>query len=138
MNKVLLLGNAGKAPEIRVTVSGKKVANLVLATSQNYKNGDKWEEETTWHNIVAWEYLAEKLEKYAIKGTEILVEGRLVQRNWTNNEGEVRYITEIIANNIILLRRQNKEDKEEFNQERREINVKASDDLDDNWDDLPF
>lgn len=106
LNKVFLLGNLGKDPEIRTTEQGVKVAQFPLATSDSYKdrNGNKIEN-TEWHNIVAWRGLAEICEKFVRKGSQILVEGKLATRNWEDQSGQKHYITEIVAGNIQLIGR---------------------------------
>lgn len=103
-NKVQLIGNLGHAPEVRTIGDGKKVANLNLATSENYKNakGEKVAE-TQWHSVIAWGKLAEIAEKYLVKGTEIAVEGKLVTRNYIDKQGIKRYVTEVQANEILIL-----------------------------------
>ncbi|MDX1829259.1 MAG: single-stranded DNA-binding protein [Lutibacter sp.] len=103
-NKVQLIGNVGQEPTITNLESGKKVARLSLATNENYKNsnGEK-QTETNWHTIVAWGKTAEIIEKYVTKGKEIAIEGKLTSRSYENKEGEKRYVTEVIANEILLL-----------------------------------
>jgi len=103
-NKVQLIGNLGQAPEIKTIADGKKVANMSLATNENYKNakGEKITE-TQWHNVVAWGKLAEIAEKYLVKGIEVAIEGKLVNRNYTDKQGIKRYVTEIQANELLIL-----------------------------------
>lgn len=104
-NKVTLIGNLGQDPEIKTTESGKKVTNFTLATDDGYKNADGQKvNETTWHNIVAWNGLAEIAGKYLKKGREVMVEGRIVYRNYEDKKGVTKYITEIVLNDILLLR----------------------------------
>ena len=103
-NKVQLIGNLGKAPEVKTIGEGKKVAHLNLATNENYKNakGEKVTE-TQWHNVVAWGKLAEIAEKYLVKGSEIAIEGKLLNRNYTDKQGIKRYVTEIQASELLIL-----------------------------------
>jgi len=103
-NKVQLIGYVGQEPEIKSFDGGKKVANLTLATNESYTN-DKGErvEQTEWHRITAWGKAAEIIEKYVDKGKEIAVEGKLTHRSYDDKEGNKRYITEVIVNNILLL-----------------------------------
>ena len=103
-NKVQLIGNLGNAPEIKVLDGGKKLARLSLATNETYKNakGEKITE-TQWHNLIAWDKTAEIVEKYFTKGLEVLVEGKLVNRNYTDKEGVKKYVTEVQASELLIL-----------------------------------
>lgn len=103
-NRVQLIGNVGNDPEIKNLEGGKKVANLTIATNDNYKNekGEKVEQ-TEWHKVVAWGKIAEIIEKYVTKGKEIAIEGKLTHRSYEDKTGEKRYITEVVANDILLL-----------------------------------
>ena len=104
INKVILVGNVGKDPEIRHLDSGVAVANFPMATSENYtaKNGDKVES-TEWHNIVAWRGLAEVVEKYVTKGKQLYIEGKIKTRSWDDKEGNKRYMTEVVADVMQML-----------------------------------
>lgn len=104
VNKVILVGNVGKDPEIRHLDSGVAVANFPLATSESYiaKNGDKVTT-TEWHNIVLWRGLAEVAEKYVTKGRQIYIEGRIRTRSWDDKEGNKRYTTEIYGDVLQML-----------------------------------
>ncbi|WP_100612807.1 single-stranded DNA-binding protein [Confluentibacter lentus] len=103
-NKVQLIGNVGNEPEITNLDSGKKVAKFSIATNEFYKNSKgKKEQDTQWHNIVAWGKIAEIVEKYVGKGKEVALEGKLTSRSYETKEGEKRYITEVVANEILLL-----------------------------------
>jgi single-strand DNA-binding protein len=106
LNKVILIGNVGKDPEIRHLDTGIAVANFPLATSETYvaKNGEKVTT-TEWHNIVVWRGLAEVAEKYVTKGKQIFIEGRIRTRNYDDKDGNKRYITEIYADSMQLLGR---------------------------------
>lgn len=103
-NKVQLIGHLGQLPEVKTIADGKKVAHLSVATNDNYKNakGEKITE-TQWHNVVAWGRLAEIAEKYLIKGTEVAIEGKLINRNYTDKQGVKRYITEVLASELLIL-----------------------------------
>ena len=104
-NRVQLIGNAGNDPVIKNLDGGKKVANLTLATSDFYKN-DKGErvEQTEWHSVVAWGKTAEIIEKYVTKGKQIAIDGKLTHRSYDDKNGEKRYVTEVLANEILLLK----------------------------------
>lgn len=106
LNKVMLIGNLGKDPEVRAIPSGVKVANFPIATSESYtgKDGNKVEK-TEWHNIVMWRGLAEVAEKYLKKGNPVFIEGRLQTRSWDDQNGQKRYTTEIVADNMVMLGR---------------------------------
>jgi single-strand DNA-binding protein len=103
-NKVQLIGNVGNAPEIKNLESGKKVASFSIATNEFYKNsnGEKVQN-TQWHSIVAWGKTAEIVENYVGKGKEIAIEGKLTSRSYETKDGEKRYVTEILASEILLL-----------------------------------
>ncbi len=103
-NKVQLIGNVGNEPEITNLESGKKVAKFSIATNEFYKNsnGEK-EQNTQWHNIVAWGKIAEIIEKYVGKGKEVALEGKLTSRSYETKEGEKRYVTEVVVDEILLL-----------------------------------
>ena len=103
-NKVQLIGHVGQEPEIKTFDGGKKLANLTIATIDSYKN-DKGEivEQTEWHKVVAWGKTAEIIEKYVKKGKEIAIEGKLTHRSYDDKNGEKRYITEVVVNEVLLL-----------------------------------
>jgi single-strand DNA-binding protein len=105
VNKVILLGNVGKDPEVRSTTGGTLVANLSLATSERYKDkGGEWQERTEWHNLVGYARGAEILRDYVKKGSKLYVEGRITTRSWDDKEtGKKAYRTEIVVNEISLL-----------------------------------
>lgn len=102
-NRVQLIGHVGQEPEVK-TVNNKKVANITLATNDFYKNekGEKVEQ-TEWHRISAWGKTAEIIEKFVTKGKEIAIEGKLTHRSYDDKEGVKRYVTEVLANEVLLL-----------------------------------
>ena len=104
MNKVILIGHLGKDPEVRYMPNGEAVANVSIATSENWKDksGEK-QEKTEWHNLVFYKRLAEIVGEYLKKGSQIYVEGRLQTRKWQTKEGQDRYTTEIIVNEMKML-----------------------------------
>ncbi|HKK01757.1 MAG TPA: single-stranded DNA-binding protein [Desulfuromonadales bacterium] len=106
VNKVILVGNLGKDPELRYTPSGAAVVTFSLATTERYKdrNGDQ-QEKTEWHNIVAWRQLAEICGKYLHKGKQVYIEGKIQNRSYDDRDGNKRYITEIVADQMQMLGR---------------------------------
>lgn len=103
LNKVMLIGSVGKDPELKYTTSGKAVANFSLALSESWKGEDgEKQEKTEWVNIVAWQKLAEIIGEYVKKGGKVYIEGRLQTRSY-DKEGVKRYVTEIVADNMLLL-----------------------------------
>ena len=104
VNKVILVGNLGKDPELRYTSGGTAVATFSLATSERYKdrNGEQ-QEKTEWHNIVTWRNLAEICGKYLHKGKQVYIEGRIQTRSYDDRDGNKRYITEIVADQMQML-----------------------------------
>lgn len=107
INKVILVGNLGKDPEVRYLEGGTAVANFPIATSEHYTDKTSGERKTVteWHNIVVWRKLAEIAEKYLKKGSQIYLEGKLRTRQWQDKEGNNRYTTEIVADNFQMLGR---------------------------------
>jgi single-strand DNA-binding protein len=105
VNKVILIGNLGKDPEIKYTSSGMAVAKFSLATNERYKDKEgQWQDRTEWHNIVAWQRLAEIVGEYVKKGSKLYLEGRIQTSSWDDKEsGQKKYRTEIIANDLVLL-----------------------------------
>ena len=105
VNKVILVGNLGKDPEVKYTPSGTAVAKFSLATNERYKDkAGEWQDRTEWHNIVAWQRMAEIVGEYVKKGSKIYVEGRLQTSSWDDKEtGQKKYRTEVIANDLVLL-----------------------------------
>ena len=104
LNKVMLIGNLGKDPEVRYTASGQAVTSFSLATSEKFKgkNGE-WEERTEWHNVTLWGKLAEIAGEYLAKGKTVYIEGRLQTRKWQDKSGNDRYTTEIVGDKMQML-----------------------------------
>ena len=107
VNKVILIGNLGKDPEVRHLENGTVVANFPIATSESYtdKNTGQKVENTDWHDIVVWRGLASIVEKYVRKGQKVYIEGKLRKRSWQDKENNTRYATEIIADELTILSR---------------------------------
>ena len=103
-NKVQLIGNLGSNPEIRTLDGGKKMARFSVATNETYRSakGEKVTE-TQWHNLVAWGKVAEIAEQFLSKGSEVAIEGKLINRNYTDKEGNKRYVTEVQVNEVLML-----------------------------------
>ena len=106
LNKVMLIGNVGKDPEPRHLENGTMLVTIAVATTERYKdrNGEV-KEQTEWHNVVCWRNLAEIVEKYVRKGTQVYVEGKLRSRSWEDQNGQKRYVTEVMADVLRLLGR---------------------------------
>jgi single-strand DNA-binding protein len=105
VNKVILIGNLGKDPEVKYTPSGTPVAKLTLATNERYKDKDgQWQDRTEWHNVVLWQRLAEVAGEYLKKGGKVYIEGRLQTRSWEDKQtNQKRYMTEVVASDLVLL-----------------------------------
>jgi len=100
----MLIGNVGKDPDVNFTPSGVKVAQLRLATSESWKDKDgAVQEHTDWHTIIAWRGLADVVEKLVHKGSRIYVEGKIQSRSFEDRDGNKRYVTEIVADNVLIL-----------------------------------
>lgn len=137
LNKVMLIGNVGKDPEIRHLENDSMVANFPLATTERFKdkNGD-WQEQTEWHNIVCWRALAERVEKYVKRGSQLFIEGRIRTNNWVDQAGQKRYSVEILADNMQLLNK--KTDTQTTNNNIQQIVATPEASNQDLPDDLPF
>ena len=144
VNRVFLIGNVGKDPEVRQADGGLKVASFTLATTERYKAKDgSYKDNTEWHNIVAWRGTAEVVEKFVKKGTPLYVEGRIRTRSWDDQQGNKRYVTEIIADNVQLLGKKEDSQPAQQTQPRQQVQQRfkttplppAGDPLD---DDMPF
>lgn len=107
INKVIIVGNLGKDPEVRYLEGGTAVANFSVATSENYTDRSSGEKKTIteWHNVVLWRGLAEVAEKYLKKGNQVYIEGKLRTRKWQDKDGHDRYTTEIVGDNMQMLGR---------------------------------
>jgi single-strand DNA-binding protein len=105
VNKVILLGNLGKDPEVKYTPQGTPVAKIALATNERYKDKDgQWQDRTEWHNLVLWQRLAEIAGEYLKKGSKVYVEGRLQTRSWEDKQtNQKKYMTEVVVNDLVLL-----------------------------------
>ena len=104
LNKVMLIGNLGKDPEVRYTTSGTAVASFSIATTERFKNKNgEWEDKTEWHNITLWSRLAEIAGEYLSKGKTVYIEGRLQTRKWQDRDGRDRYTTEIVGEKMQML-----------------------------------
>ena len=139
MNKVILIGNLGKAPETRTLESGVVMSRFPIATSETYKNRKSGEKtsHTEWHNIVLWRRLAEVAEKYLNKGDKILIEGRIRSRSWEDKEsGQMRFITEILADQMQMIGSV-KKSSEDFN-EAQETSSSFIEESPIEQEDLPF
>ena len=103
-NKVQLIGNLGNNPEIRTTEGGKKMAKFSVATNETYRTakGEKITE-TQWHNLIAWGKVADIAEQFLSKGSEVAIEGKLINRNYIDKDGNKRYVTEVQVNEILML-----------------------------------
>jgi single-strand DNA-binding protein len=103
-NKVQLIGNLGQDPEVKALENGKKIAKFTLATNEEYKNSEGQKiSETTWHNIIAWNGLAENVGKYLKKGKQVAIEGRLAYRSYEDKKGVTKNVTEIIMDSMLML-----------------------------------
>lgn len=146
VNKVILIGNLGKDPEVRRLENGAVVANFSIATSETFtdKTTGERRETTDWHNIVAWRGLAEVIEKYVKKGYKIYLEGKLKTRSWQDKEGNTRYTTEVLAEEMTILSRPDGEknpsqNAPNYSNEGTPSAPQAMNDLSiDSGDDLPF
>ena len=105
VNKVILIGNLGKDPEVKYTPQGTAVAKITLATNESYKDkGGQWQERTEWHNVVLWQRMAEIAGEYLKKGNKVYIEGRLQTRSWDDKQtNQKRYMTEVVAHTMVLL-----------------------------------
>jgi single-strand DNA-binding protein len=113
LNKVMIIGNLGRDPEMRYTPSGQAVTQFTVAVNRNYRGQDgNWQEETEWFRVVAWAQLGERAAENLRKGMKVYVEGRLQTRQWEDQQGQKRYTTELIANQITNLDRRPREEGE--------------------------
>ncbi|MCX2744883.1 single-stranded DNA-binding protein [Mangrovivirga sp. M17] len=156
VNKVILVGNLGKDPEVRHLDNGRAVANFPLATSEVYKNRQTNERvtNTEWHNVVLWSPLAEVAERFLKKGSQVYIEGKITTRSYDDKEGNKRYITEIVGREMTLLGSRDDSGNSGMNQNQGSTSQSSSqnssssgyssdavsidDDSNDEMDDLPF
>jgi len=153
VNKVILVGNVGKDPEIRYLEGGTAVCSFPMATSETYRNREGERVTTTeWHNIVLWRGLAEVAERYVKKGSQLFIEGRIRTRSWDDRDGNKRYTTEIVADNMQMLGRRpddtssqdvqsapsTEPDSQEDEQPSGIDNAQSVDPAPEDNDDLPF
>lgn len=118
INKVILIGNLGKDPELRYTPNSKAVATFSLATTERWKDKEgQFQEKTEWHNIVAWGKQAEICKEYLKKGSSVYVEGRLQHRSYDDKDGNKKYITEIVARSVQMLGRKGDAKEEPVSQD---------------------
>lgn len=111
LNKVMIIGNLGRDPEMRYTPSGKPVTSFSVAVSRSYTKAEGERAEVTeWFNVVAWDRLAEICSKYLTKGSMVYVEGRLETRSWEGDDGKKRFRTEVVANDVNILDRRDRSD----------------------------
>lgn len=133
VNKVILVGNLGKDPELRYTSSGVAVATFSIATNESWKDPDgNLQERTQWHNIVAWRKLAEICGEYLKKGGKIYAEGRLQHRNYDDKNGVKRYVTEVVLDEMVML------DSRGGNQSFEKTPPRSEEQQADSANDLPF
>ena len=135
VNKVILVGNLGKDPEVRYLEGNVPVAKFSLATTESYKNKEgNRVEQTEWHNVVLWRGLAEIAEKYLRKGSSVYIEGKIRSRSWDDKEGVKRYTTDIVAENMVMLGKKGEDSGNTEFQKTEEPSLPASA----GTDDLPF
>lgn len=105
VNKVILLGTLGKDPELKYTPQGTAVTKFSMATNESYKDkqSGEWKESTEWHNIVCWQRTAEVAAEYLKKGRQVYIEGRIHTRSWDDKDGQKKYMTEIVANELVMI-----------------------------------
>jgi len=135
MNKVMLIGNVGRDPEVKITTTGTKKVSFSLATSQKYKDSaGEYKEKTQWHNVVFWGKSGDLIEKMVFKGSSLFIEGELSYRKWEDQNGQQKTVTEINGNNFQILGAKANEQKRDQNQSSTQADY-----VDDNEDnDLPF
>ncbi len=143
INKVILVGNLGKDPEVRYLEGGTAVANFPIATSENYTDRSSGEKKTIteWHNVVLWRGLAEIAEKYLKKGNQVYIEGKLRTRKWQDKDGHDRYTTEIVGDSMQMLGRKDDNSSSDTAQQSKSSGTSSSAQIDNEpseTDDLPF
>lgn len=145
INKVILIGNLGKDPEIRHLEGGGTVGRFSVATNENYKDkNDQWQTVTEWHDVVVWRNLATRAEQTLKKGMLVFVEGKLRTRKWQDQDGRDRYTTEVVANVFRVLEKRERTDLGESDAPYSGLDEPTSgksapfDDAEEKIDDLPF
>lgn len=144
LNRVTLIGNLGKDPEVRYMANGDAVANVTIATTDTWKDKDgQKQEKTEWHRVTFYRKLAEIVQEHLHKGSSIWLEGRLETRKWTDKAGVERYTTEIIAHDVKFLggkkdNRGETKDGKSYHSESRDPAVKSGTPFDEMTDDIPF
>lgn len=133
LNRVMLIGRLGRDPESRYMPNGKAVVNFSVATSERWKKDGEAQERTEWHNIVAFEKLAEIIAQYLKKGAQVFIEGKLQTRKWQDKDGKDRYTTEIVASSMQMLGGRPQQERQESSPSSR--SPTAADPFD---DDIPF
>lgn len=138
INKVILVGNVGKDPEVKYTPSGVALAKFSMATNERFKDkSGEWQDRTEWHNVLAWQRLAEIVGEYVQKGAKLYIEGKLQTSSWEDrNNGEKKYRTEIVARDIVLLGSRetgSNEDRDSAEEEREPVHAGEITD-----EDIPF
>ena len=144
LNKVMLIGNLGKDPEVRHLENGTAVANFSIATSESYKDRNSGEviSNTDWHNVVVWRGLADVAEKYLKKGDKVYLEGKLRSRSYQDQQGVTKYITEVVVDDMVMLGNKNSTEGVAQNNPGQPssspVAKKPDLPLDEEEDDLPF
>jgi len=120
LNKVMIIGNVGREPELRFTANGKPVTSFSVAVSRRWTDSrGQRREETEWFNVVAWGNLAEICSRYLVKGAQVYVEGRLQTRSWDDEQGQRQYRTDVVANEVTILDRRHMYDRNDENDGHR-------------------
>ena len=139
VNKVILVGNVGKDPGVKYTPSGTALAKFSVATNERFKDkSGEWQDRTEWHNVLAWERLAEIVGEHVRKGAKIYIEGRLQTSSWEDRQsGEKKYRTEIVARDLVLLGSRDgaEPETEDPNREREKVHAGSGEITD---EDIPF
>lgn len=140
VNKAIIVGNLGADPELRYTSSGQPVCDMRVATKETWKGRDgEKKERTEWHRVVIWGKQGENVSKYLSKGRQVYVEGRIQTRSWEDREGQKRYTTEIVANNVVFLQGGGRRGgTSEKNEPPPMDDFDAPPQSDDSDDDIPF
>lgn len=140
VNKVILVGNVGKDPEVKYFDNDVSVCNFPLATSETYTKNNEKVTQTEWHNVVLWRGLAKVAENYVKKGMQLYIEGSLRTRSWEDQDGNKKYITEVMATNMQMLGRKadNEATSQQTTSETTQPAASTADTAEEETDDLPF